>query len=158
MDIIVKKDTFSEKKTSYKAFYCILFGFLILLIPLIIALNSSEKADENEEKINDCPIIKCPKLKPIGTLEKMLKPIMENTNIDNGTCLSYALYYLDYFNNTNYKLDVRKINLAGVCPIGTKECGEDEGMPHTYLIINGYGGECILDQHMLVCIQLKDEI
>lgn len=92
-----------------------------------------------------------------GSLEKIIRPIMQNTSIKDGDCLSYALYYKDYLDTTDYKLDVRKIDMAGVCPIGTSQCGEDEGMKHTYLIINGYGGECILDQKNLVCIQIRDE-
>jgi len=96
--------------------------------------------------------------KDIGTLENILMSMVENTLIENGDCLSYTLYYKKYLSKTGLKLDVRKIDLAGVCPIGTKECGDDEGMKHTYLIVNGYGGECILDQHKLACIQVKDEI
>lgn len=92
-----------------------------------------------------------------GTLYHLIHPIVENTSIKDGDCLSYTIYYQDYIKKIYPELDIRKIDRAGICPIGTKECGEWEGIPHTYLIINGYGGECILDQHNLVCIQVVDE-
>lgn len=92
-----------------------------------------------------------------GTLENMLMPIVKNTTISQGDCLSYAIYYQSEIKKVYPELDIRKIDLAGICPIGTKECGIDEGMPHTYLIINGHGGECILDQDKLICIQVRDE-
>ena len=90
----------------------------------------------------------------IYKLEKTLSQITEDTNIEDGDCLSYALYYKEYLNNNYPMLDVRKIDLAGICKIGTIECGDSEGTRHTYLIVNGWGGECILDQHELKCIQV----
>ena len=90
-----------------------------------------------------------------GKLETILFDLKDNTNLYEGDCLSYALYYKTYLNENYPKLDVRKIDMAGVCPIGTVECGAMEGMPHTYLIVNGLSSECILDQKELVCIQLN---
>ena len=90
----------------------------------------------------------------IYKLEKTLSQITEDTNIEDGDCLSYALYYKEYLNENYPMLDVRKIDLAGICKIGTIECGDSEGTRHTYLIVNGWGGECILDQHNLKCIQV----
>ena len=90
----------------------------------------------------------------IYKLERTLSQIKEDTNIENGNCLSYALYYKEYLNNNYPMLDVRKIDLAGICKIGTIECKDSEGTRHTYLIVNGWGGECILDQHELKCIQV----
>ena len=90
----------------------------------------------------------------IYKLEKTLSQITEDTNIEDGDCLSYALYYKEYLNNNYPMLDVRKIDLAGICKIGTIECKDSEGTRHTYLIVNGWGGECILDQHELKCIQV----
>ena len=125
----------------------ILFGALIFgLITLFLLQNVS---------FSDNSILS--QVRQDGSLAKILRPIMDNTTIVNGDCLSYALYYKDYLSKTNYTLDVRKIDIAGDCPIGTIQCGIDAGMPHTYLIINGYGGECILDQHLLACNQIRDE-
>ena len=140
--------------------------FLLLVVCLIIcfsgfAFSNSIDINETSQKItskNTTIILDNPPVKDIGTLEKILTPMVENTIIENGDCLSYTLHYKKYLSNTNLILDIRKIDLAGICPIGTKECGEDAGTKHTYLIINGYGGECILDQHKLACIQVKDEM
>lgn len=90
-----------------------------------------------------------------GKLENLLLNLTSITDIENGDCLSYALYYKEILEESYPRLDVRKIDMAGICPIGTKECGDMEGMPHTYLIVNGYGGECILDQKELACIQIR---
>lgn len=90
-----------------------------------------------------------------STLQSILQPIVDKTRIANGDCLSYALYYKDYLNKNYPDLDVRKIDLAGDCKLGYKICGDMEGMPHTYLIVNGNGGECIMDQTLLTCIQLR---
>jgi hypothetical protein len=134
------------------------FLFVISLIILFLfslfgwlMLSNLTHRQSFEEKVNDNLIVSK------GTLENMLIPIVKNTSIENGNCLSYALYYKDYIKKIYPELDIRKIDMAGICPIGTIECGEDEGMPHTYLIINGHGGECILDQNELVCIQMRDE-
>ena len=90
----------------------------------------------------------------IYKLERTLSQIKEDTNIENGDCLSYALYYKEYLNNNYPMLDVRKIDSAGICKVGMTECKDSEGTRHTYLIVNGWGGECILDQHELKCIQV----
>jgi len=126
----------------------ILLGLILIGIGSLMILNASIiKTETNITQI-----------KEMGSLEKIIRPIVENTTIEGGNCLKYTLYYQDYLNKTDYKLDVRKINRAVICPIGTKQCGDMEGKVHTYLIINGYGGECILDQYNLVCIQVRDEV
>jgi len=109
--------------------------------------NTSPKVEEI--KVNEKPI----EINTYYPLESLLRELINKTQID-GNCLDYTLYYKEYLNNNYPNLDVRKINLAGICPIGTKECKEWEGMKHTYLIVNGWGGECILDQHNLKCIQV----
>jgi hypothetical protein len=129
------------KNNHLLGFTAIFLIGLMLLLPSIFA--SFNRGDVN--------------IKEMGSLEKIIRPIMENTTIKDGNCLSYALYYQDYLAETDYILDVRRIEMAGICPMGTKQCGKNEGIPHTYLIINGYGGECILDQQKLICIQVIDE-
>lgn len=132
------------------------FSIIILLVLVTsIVVCSFINFDNEKEKIKEESLYVNVSIR--GTLEKMIIPIVENTTIENGDCLSYALYYKEYIKKIYPELDIRKIDMAGICPIGTKECGKDEGMPHTYLIINGHGGECILDQHELVCIQIRDE-
>jgi len=91
----------------------------------------------------------------IYKLEQTLSDLQDNVTLVNGDCLKYALFYEEILNRNYPKLDVRRIKMAGVCPIGEIICGEDEGIPHTYLIVNGWGGECILDQNKLACIQLR---
>jgi len=103
-----------------------------------------------EIKMNEEPI----KTRTYYPLESLLRKLVNKTYIVDGCCLDYALYYKEELERNYENLDVRKINMAGICPIGEKLCGEDEGIPHTYLIVNGMGGECILDQRNLVCIQL----
>ena len=129
----------------------ILLGVIIFVMLIVGGLMVVKSKPSNTEMINDNEVISK------GTLENMLIPIVENTLIEKGDCLSYALYYKEHLRKDYPELDVRKIDMAGICPIGTIECGEWEGMPHTYLIINGHGGECILDQKNLVCIQVRDE-
>jgi len=135
----------------------LILSLLKIATCLILIVSGLYIYETSREKITE-DTINNETIKEIGTLEKILTPIVENTNIENGNCLSYALHYRKYLDNSGLNLDVRKVDLAGICPIGTKECGDMEGMPHTYLIVNGYGGECILDQHSLVCIQVKDEM
>lgn len=134
-----------SKNKLYKAQGKKIMAMAILLVVgffIIFSLLPNKQAFKTDtEKISE------------KTLENMINPFM-NITIENGDCLAYALYYKEILNKNHPELDVRKINMAGICPIGTKECGEWEGIPHTYLIINGHGGECILDQHKLVCIQV----
>ena len=129
----------SEKKPNRKVTTALFLVSVILIITLF-SMSLVSAPIYNKDK---------------NILKNIIKPIMDNTIIENGNCLSYTLYYKDLLKEIYPELDIRKIDLAGICPIGTKECGDMEGMPHTYLIINGYGGECILDQHKLVCIQVR---
>ena len=138
-----------KKTRAESALKCtILLGVSILLVGvlynLIPTINSTEKEQIVQNEIKQLPF-----------LEDLLTNLTQNTNIENGVCLTYTLYYKDYLIKNYPELDVRKIDMAGVCPIGTIECGEWEGMPHTYLIVNGHGEECILDQKMFTCINLR---
>ena len=157
-----KRNTKKEKKKNnkgfpYKATKKILLTFLscFILIGIFILGGMLLTTNNTKEKIiinNTKQEVK--QIEVLYPLEKILINLSEGTQLEDGDFLSYALYYRDYLNKVYPKLDVRKIDLAGICPIGTKECGEWEGMPHTYLIVNGLGGECILDQHELRCIQV----
>jgi len=137
-----------------KTRYWVLIGFVIGFILMGMFIGSLRNPNNPyQEQNNEIKIIdECSNK---GRLESLLFKLENNTYIKNGNCLSYALYYKDYLNKNYPKLDVRKIDKAGICPIGTKECGDDEGMLHTYLIVNGYGAECILDQHQIACIEMK---
>jgi len=116
------------------------FFLSIVLISILVFLVIGDVSWGSSEKTNKLPDI--------------LNNLVENTTIEGGHCLEYSLYYQDYLNKTHSELDVRRIEKVGICKIGMEGCGEWEGIPHTYLIVNGYGGECILDQHNLVCIQV----
>lgn len=116
----------------------LIFIFLVLAIGFVAGIILTEKPNNIES----------------GKLSSILINLTQETTIKNGDCLSYALYYKEYLNKNYPTLDVRKIDMAGICPIGTKECKEWEGMPHTYLIVNGYAEECILDQKLFVCIKV----
>lgn len=126
---------------------------IAVVVIVILALAFSNSA--SKPKATELKQPETTKAAVSDPLESMLRPIMESTSI-NGQCLEYTLYYHEYLKKNYPELDVRRIEMAGVCTIGTKECGDYEGIPHTYLIVNGHGGECILDQKKLACIQLRN--
>ena len=134
-----KNKKFFKSESALKC--TILLGVSILLVGVLYNFIPTITSTESE--------------KQLPFLEDLLTNLTQNTNIENGVCLTYTLYYKDYLTKNYPELDVRKIDLAGVCPIGTIECGEWEGMPHTYLIVNGHGEECILDQKKFTCINLR---
>lgn len=118
-----------------------LFGIILLLLFFILLYRVGES--------------------PQGSEESYLYSILEReiVDVENWNCLNYTLYYKKTLNEKYPDLDVRKIDKAGICNLnqeGIDEiCGEYTGMPHTYLIVNGYGSECILDQRQLICLDLR---
>jgi len=134
-----------------------LFTFIFLSLFLISLASAWYFYPEEEQEKITCPTIEPQVLimEEVWKLEQTLSDLRDNITLVNGDCLKYALFYEEILNRDYPKLDVRRIKMAGVCPIGEVICGEDEGTPHTYLIVNGWGGECILDQKKLACIQLR---
>jgi len=146
-----------KRKLLFFSFVIILVFILGFCVGNIYPYNSQGNKDlaveeiaVEELRINEEPL----KINTYYPLENLLRELINKTKLVGGNCLDYALYYKGELEKVPQNLDVRKIDMAGVCPIGEEICGESEGIPHTYLIVNGLGGECILDQRNLVCIQL----
>ena len=136
-------------------FWSIIIGFIIICYCLCLKIENQQKDSESlNYPINQSVNETQQESIKIYRLEETLTNLSEDTHLENGDCLYYSLFYKEFLNNKYPILDVRKIDKAGLCPIGTEECGESQGMKHTYLIVNGWGGECILDQHQLKCIQV----
>ena len=136
---MVEKMEKLTNKNDFKLFWGAFLVLAILLVTPILVSFPLEKENYH-----------------ISTLKKILNEQILNLpeNREGWECIDYTLYYNKTLKDLYPKLDVRKINMAGICPIGTKECGDYEGIPHTYIIVNGYGEECILDQTKYVCINL----
>lgn len=111
--------------------------------------------------INDTVIINETQMKAIltkdkGTLEKLLeKEIVSNPN---WTCADYVVYYNTTLKKYNTglnpperNLDIRELRYVDICN-GLTLCDSY----HTFLVIGGYGQECILDQQEIKCISLLD--
>lgn len=65
-------------------------------------------------------------------------------------CRHYAEYYYNLFTEKYPELDVRWIRNADPC-----NNGEICNVLHTFVVVIGYNGECIVDQTELVCIGLE---
>jgi len=93
------------------------------------------------------------------------KSILENLltseiiNKEGWVCLDYAIYYNKTLSEKYPELDIRFPRHVDVCNNLTI-CDSH----HTFLIIGGYGSECMLDQKRFACInviknnQTKEEI
>jgi len=84
-----------------------------------------------------------------GEFNKLIKIIdyeIKNSNV-TGNCLNYTEYYNQSFRK--YKeLDVRWENrYVDICNNKTYCNGS-----HTFIIVAGYGGECIIDQKNYACV------
>ena len=80
-------------------------------------------------------------------LERVLIP--EIVNIEEGNCLDYATYYNKTLSEKYPDIDIRWPRHVDICNDLTL-CDNY----HTFLVIAGYGGECILDQKSIVCVDI----
>jgi len=82
------------------------------------------------------------------TLENILNKEM-NVYIINGTCKDYATYYNKTLSEKYPELDIRFPRYVDICNNLTL-CDNY----HTFLVIGGWGSECLVDQHQLSCINI----
>lgn len=92
-------------------------------------------------------IIFCNKVTPI--LEQIAIDETKKVYVDDWNCRDYSEYYNKTFTEKYPELDVRWIRQLDICNNNTY-CKDY----HTYILINGYGGECIIDQHQVACVQI----
>jgi len=122
---------------KYKLFDLIfvgLFVFIFLSVSLVVILDFSSANDEVEEQF---------------ILEQIAINESEKVYVEDWNCLDYSKYYNKTFTEKYPELDVRWIRMVDICNNDTY-C---ETL-HTYIIINGYGGTCILDQHQIACTNI----
>lgn len=85
-------------------------------------------------------------------LEEIVEDVVFNVNLsEDCNCVNYSRYYMEYFIKHYPELDVRQIRYVDVCNNYTI-CD----YAHTYVIVNGYLGECIIDQNKYACIKIRD--
>lgn len=110
-------------------------GILIFLGVIIFTLfNIIEEKKENKE---------------VPILEQIAIKETKNVYVKGWNCLDYSRHYNKTFSENYPQLDVRWIRRLDICNNKTY-CNS----LHTYILINGYGGECIIDQHHVACVQL----
>ena len=92
---------------------------------------------------------------PVDNSENILIQILEyeisNANLPEGSvCVNYSRYYNKTLSEKYPFLDIRwlrKIDLYNNLTLGDKY--------HTFLVVNGFEMECILDQHFYMCMDIK---
>lgn len=131
----------------------ILFGIalvILLIIALLLALIgfTIETTDLSFkiEMIN--PIERQPN---ISLLEELLRKEIINKKKDGWACIDYSKYYNKTLSEKYPRLDIRFPRYVDICNNLTM-CDNY----HTFLIVAGYGSECILDQTHIACITIKD--
>ena len=123
----------------------VIFLFLALVLSsFILFYNFPEK--EEKEMI----------MAPFGNNEtsrliEIIKYEINNSNISHGNCLDYALYYNQSLRKYT-ELDIRFPRHFDICNNLTF-CDSY----HTFLVVGGWGTECILDQRSYACLKLRGE-
>ena len=118
-----------------KILFWLIFGIFIVFLIATITISKDSTEDKNF------------RLREIAEYE------VSKADIPDGNCLDYTNYYNEVFQNkTKYpNLDVlyphRPVNISGGI--------ESNNDSHIYILINGYGGECIIDQYKIACIKIK---
>lgn len=87
--------------------------------------------------------------------QERLKDILQKESnevfyIKNWNCYDYAKYYNKTLTEKYPELDIRWVRYVDICANKTY-C---DSKYHTFLVVGGYGGECILDQNEVSCINL----
>jgi len=137
-----------EKKNFFNVFvvFFLIAIIILLVLLLIVFLVNKEKYSEGERGVNRISYGEMN-----ITLRNLLKEEIKNTNIEGGNCKDYAEYYNRTFSKKYPELDIRWPRYVDICNNLTL-CDNY----HTYLVINGYGSECILDHKSLACIELVE--
>lgn len=85
--------------------------------------------------------------------EPTLRSILRSELVDLGDidnpCYEYAKYYNETLSEKYPELDIRWERYVDICNNLTM-CQSY----HTFLVIGGYGSECILDQQLITCLYL----
>lgn len=89
--------------------------------------------------------------KTMSILEQIAINETERVHVVDWNCRDYSEYYNKTFTEKYPELDVRWVRMLDICNDET-HCE----YLHTYILINGYGGECIVDQHQVACVHLID--
>jgi len=84
-----------------------------------------------------------------GFLREILEFEVNKTNL-TGNCYSYAKYYNKTLTEKYPQLDIEWIRPFDICNNFTY-CDSY----HTFLIVGGYGAECICDQSLIACVDIK---
>lgn len=85
----------------------------------------------------------------LNRLVEIIKYEINNSNISDGNCLDYALYYNQSLRKYP-ELDIRFPRYVDICNNLTL-CDNY----HTFLVIGGYTSICILDQRSYACLKLR---
>lgn len=84
------------------------------------------------------------------TLREIMKKEVAEVNLSlEAVCIDYANYYYKSLKQKYPYLDVRLENYVDIC----NEYSLCENS-HAFIVVAGYGSECILDQHTYVCIDI----
>jgi hypothetical protein len=93
-------------------------------------------------------------------LESILLNAIKTVNLTNKDCVDgyckcydYANWYNKTLTEKYPELDIRWLRHVDLCNNLTM-CDNY----HTFIIVSGYGQECILDQHLYTCILLMENI
>lgn len=82
-------------------------------------------------------------------LEDILRREIIDKKVEGWNCLDYATYYNKTLSEKYPRLDIRFPRNVDICNNLTI-CDSY----HTFLVVAGYGSECILDQRHLACISI----
>jgi hypothetical protein len=78
--------------------------------------------------------------------------ITKSINTTNWNCLSYSTYYNTTLSERYKDLDIRWLNYVDICDYkNNPSCN----MTHSFLVVSGHCQECILDQMIIKCVDLK---
>ena len=138
-----------KQKTIF-SILIVIFLFLVLALSLFILfydiiLSIQEK---EEREMTMVPI----ENNETNKLIEIIKYEINNSNISHGNCLDYALYYNQSLRKYT-ELDIRFPRHFDICNNLTF-CDSY----HTFLVVGGWGTECILDQRSYACLKLRGEI
>jgi hypothetical protein len=123
----------------------------ILLLVTIFALGIYIYEKPFIYRVEDIPQVDLA-VRPEVSLYNLLKNISNMTIVD-GDCYDYAKYYYNILTRNYPELDVRWERGVDLCNKATL-CKS----LHTFLVVGGYGEECLLDQHTIRCIELIKDV
>ena len=127
-----------------------------LIIGLIIffygmSLNSEKAVLENSVNKNQNISYDFPVNDSENILIQILEYEISNANLSNDSvCVNYSRYYNKILSEKYPFLDIRWPRHVKICN-GLTTCDNS----HTFLVIGGANLNCLLDQHIYTCIEIK---